>query len=282
MKLHRQITASLLSAALLILSLPSFAGTEPKVSIQLWSVKEDVKKDIDGTLQKLADLGFDGVEFAREFGHYKDNPIALKNRLDELGLKGSAAHVSFEQLDEENIFETIAFYQVLGVKHLIVPWDKRAWAKDGVAEVVSLLNAAAERLAPYGMQTGFHNHEKEFDDFNGSTYWDYIALNTHKSVILQQDVGWTAYAKKDPVDYVNRYPGRTLTTHYKSKVPEGVKDKLPIIGKDTIDWAGLLKANSSVGGTEWIVVEQEEYPNGMTPMQAVEASLEGLKVYMKK
>lgn len=253
----------------------------PKLSVQLWSVKEDVKKDIDGTLQQLANMGFEGVEFAGEFGPYKDNPIALKKRLDELGLKGSGAHVSFEQLNEQNIYKTIAFYQTLGVKNLIVGWDVRAWAKDGVGEIVTELNAAAKRLAPYGMQTGFHNHEKEFNPFRASTFWDYIAKNTPKHVILQQDVGWTTYARKDPIEYVKRYPGRTLTTHYKAKLPPGTEGKLPIIGKDIINWPGLLQVNSTVGETKWIVVEQEDYPVGLTPMESVEASLKGLKGYMK-
>ena len=245
-------------------------------------VKESVKKDIDGTLQKLADMGFDGVEFANEFGHYKDNPIALKHRLDELGLKGSGAHVSFEQLKPENIYKTMAFYQTLGISSLVVGWDTRAWDKDRVGEIVNELNQAAKILKPYGMQTGFHNHDKEFGSFKDTTFWDYIATNTPQHVILQQDVAWTHYAGKDPIEYVKRYPGRTLTTHYKSKIRQGVEGKLPIIGQDNINWPGLLEVNATVGATQWLVVEQEEYPNGMTPLEAVEASLKGLKKYMKK
>ena len=105
---------------------------------------------------------------------------------------------------------------------------------------------------------------------------DYLAKNTSKDVILQQDVGWTTYAGKDPIDYVKRYPGRTLTTHYKVKLPKGTTGKLPIIGQDTIDWLALTKANIAVGGTQWLVVEQEEYPNGLTPLQAVAKSKNGL------
>jgi len=142
---------------------------------------------------------------------------------------------------------------------------------------VSELNELTIKLAPLGMKTGFHNHDKEFNEYNNSTYWDYLALNTSSEVILQQDVGWTTYAGKDPVEYVKRYPGRTITTHYKVRLPEGTEGKLPIIGQDTIDWLNLTKANIAVGGTLWIVVEQEEYPNGLTPLQAVEKSKLGLE-----
>lgn len=256
--------------------------TLPKISVQLWSVKNEVKNDIDGTLQQLADLGFDGVEFANEFGRYSGDAAALRRKMDALGLKGSGAHVSFEQLNDENLMDTVALYKELGVSTLIVPYDVRAWspAQDGIHFVVSELNALSKKLAPHGMQVGFHNHDQEFNDYQGTTYWDYMAKNTAPEVVMQQDVGWTTYAGRDPVDYVKRYPGRTLTTHYKVKLPKGAEDKLPIIGQDTIDWKSLLKANMTVGGTEWIVVEQEEYPNGMTPLEAVAASMSGLKNYL--
>jgi sugar phosphate isomerase/epimerase len=253
----------------------------PKISVQLWSVKDDVKADFKGTLKKIAEMGFSGVEFANEFGEFSDDSKAIRSVLDELGLQGSGAHISFEQLNEHNFEKTVAFYQDLGVNMLIVGWDERAWHPEGIKEIVSLLNKLDKKLAPLQMKTGFHNHDHEFNTFQGITYWDYLAQNTSQSVILQQDVGWTTYAGKDPVDYVNRYPGRTLTTHYKVRLPAGTQGKLPIIGQDTIDWLNLSKANIAVGGTLWFVVEQEEYPNGLTPLQAVEQSKIGLDKILK-
>lgn len=250
--------------------------TIPKLSVQLWSVKEDVKADFKGTLTQLANMGFEGVEFANEFGQYAGNAQAIKSILDELHLKGSGAHVSFEQLNDNNFDKTVAFYQTLGIDMLIVGWDERAWHPDGIKEIVALLNKVSKKLKPYHMKTGFHNHDHEFGAFNNTTYWDYLAQHTGQDVILQQDVGWTTYAGKDPIDYVKRYPGRTLTTHYKVKLPEGVQGKLPLIGQDTIDWLNLSKTNIAVGGTLWFVVEQEEYPNGLTPLQAVKVSKDGL------
>jgi sugar phosphate isomerase/epimerase len=254
----------------------------PQLSVQLWSVKDEVKADFKGTLQVLANMGFKGVEFAGEFGEFSDNPAGLKALLDELGLQVSGAHVHFDKLNELNFAKTVAFYQAIGCTSLIVPYDERAFSPDGVRQVVLELNALSTKLAKAGMQIGYHNHAPEFNDFEGSTYWDFIAQSTDKSVILQLDAGWVTYAGKDPVEYVKRYPGRTLTTHYKVKLPEGSEGKLPIIGQDTIDWPALIKANMEVGGTLWLVVEQEEYPNGLTPMEAVEASKKGLDLYLKR
>lgn len=267
---------------LAVISSSCFAhGTEkekvmPKFSVQLWSVKNELKQDFKGTIEHLAKLGFQGVEFAGDFGPYKEDPVGLKTYLASLGLQGSGAHLGFEQLNDENFDKTTAFYKAAGIDFLIVPWDERAWHPEGIKVVVATLNALSEKLAPLGMKTGFHNHDQEFNDYKDATYWDYLAQNTNDNVILQQDVGWTTYAGKDPIDYVKRYPNRTLTTHYKVRLPEGTQGKLPIIGQDTIDWLNLTKANIAVGGTIWLVVEQEEYPNGLTPLQAVEQSKKGL------
>ncbi|WP_085297398.1 sugar phosphate isomerase/epimerase family protein [Cognaticolwellia mytili] len=254
----------------------------PKISVQLWSLKDDVKADFKGTLKQLAGMGFSGVEFANEFGEFSGDPQRIKAVLDTFGLEGSGAHLSFEQLNEDNFAETVKFYQILGVDILIVPWDERAWHPQGIKDVVTLLNKLSKRLAPLNMKVGFHNHQHEFNAYKGSTYWDYLAKNTVKDVILQQDVGWTTFAGKDPVDYVKRYPQRTLTTHYKALYPEDTQGKLPIIGQDTIDWLTLSKTNITVGGTLWFVIEQEEYPNDLTPLQAVEQSKIGLDSILKQ
>jgi sugar phosphate isomerase/epimerase len=127
------------------------------------------------------------------------------------------------------------------------------------------------------MHTGYHNHKPEMLDIDKTTPWDVIAKNTPASVVLQQDVGWTEVAGKNPVDIIKDYPGRTIVTHYKAAAPDEGNKEDPIIGKDTTDWKSLIVANRTIGGTLWLVVEQEVYPEGMTPMQSVEASLKGLK-----
>ncbi|MFT4937726.1 MAG: sugar phosphate isomerase/epimerase [Paraglaciecola sp.] len=252
----------------------------PQVSVQLWSVKDEVKADITSTLNAIRSMGFKGVEFAGEFGEFSDKPKDLKALLDKLNLKVSGAHVHFDKLNAQNFEKTVDFYQTLGCSKLIIPYDERAFDPKGVKEVVAQLNELSTKLAPFGMQVGFHNHWAEFNEFEKSTYWDYIAKSTNKDVILQLDVGWVTYAGKDPVEYVRRYPGRTVITHYKVKLPEGTLGKTPIIGQDTIDWANLIKANIRVGGTQWLVVEQEEYPNGLSPLEAVAMSKKGLDVYL--
>ena len=253
------------------------APTSPQLSVQLWSIKDDVAKDFEGTLKKLADMGFQGVEFAGNFGPYAEDPKGLKKFLNKLGLKASGAHVGFDKFSDENFDKTVAFYKAIDCHYLIIPMDHRAFTAEGAKEVAADLEKVQAKLKPHGMHTGYHNHKGEMLGKEGKTPWDVIGTGTSSEVILQQDVGWTEVAGKDPIDFIKAYPGRTITTHYKAAAPEDGNKENPIIGKDTTDWEALIVANRTVGGTLWLVVEQEVYPEGMTPMQSVEASLKGLQ-----
>lgn len=272
---------ALTMAAITSVSLSAMAAdvapTSPQLSVQLWSVKDDVAKDFEGTLKKLKAMGFHGVEFAGNFGAYANDPKGLKAFLDKTGLKASAAHVPFEKLNAENFDATVAFYKAIDCKYLIIPMDMRAFTTDGAKEVAADLAAIQTKLTPHGMHTGYHNHEGEMLGKMGETPWDVIGTNTTQEVVLQQDVGWTEVAGKDPIAFIKAYPGRTITTHYKASAPKPGNTEHPIIGQDTTDWKALIEANKTYGGTLWLVVEQESYPEGMTPMQSVEASLKGLQ-----
>jgi len=273
--------AIITSMSLSAVSLATFAAdtkpTDPQLSVQLWSIKDDVSADFEGTLKKLAAMGFQGVEFAGNFGAYANDAKGLKAFLDKTGLKASGAHVHFDKLTPETIDATIAFYKAIDCKYLIIPMDKRAFTNEGAKEVAADLKKVQEKLATHGMHTGYHNHKPEMLGEMGNTPWDVIGKNTGSDVVLQQDVGWTEVAGKNPIDFVKAYPGRTITTHYKAAAPEEGNKENAIIGQDTTDWKGLIEANRTVGGTLWLVVEQEVYPNSMTPMQSVEASLKGLQ-----
>lgn len=278
MKNYKSLTLSIIASMLFLMgNAQAAAPTHPKLGVQLWSIKDALTADFEGTLTKVAAMGFQGVEFAGIFGKYSDDPQGLKTFLDKLGLKAEAAHVPFEKLSPENFDKTVAFYKALDCHMLIIPMDKRAATVEGAKEVAKELTAIEAKLAPLGMHTGYHNHKQEMLDQNSTTSWDVIAKNTPAGVVLQQDVAWTEVAGKNPVDIVKHYPGRTITTHYKAAAPEPGNPENPIIGKDTTDWKSLIVANRTIGGTQWLVVEQEVYPDGMTPLQSVEASLKGLQ-----
>ena len=245
------------------------------VSVQLWSVKDTLKNDFHGTLKSLAEMGFDGVEFAGDFGPYSNNPAALRAKLSEFGLVASSAHIGFDALSENTIDSTLLFYETLGVNTLYIPWDERAWHPEGVKSLVKELTKVSDYATRFDMKIGFHNHNKEFNAFNNATFWDYIATNTPKTMPLQLDIGWVNYADKDPIYFIKKYPNRTLATHIKVRTIKG-SNMSPIIGENNIDWSAIIDTLESHGDTKWLVMEQAEYPNGLTPLQSVAKSKQNL------
>lgn len=255
--------------------------TLPKISVQLWSVNEQIKQDFKGTLTALAQMGFEGVEFAGYFGPYQDDPKGLKDYLATLGLSVSGAHVGLRHLEPQVFEQTVAFYQALGTPMLIVPNGKRAYDPQKINEFIADLNNIAKKLQGSNIGFGFHNHARELKAYKDTTFWDHIADSTSADFILQLDVGWATYAGVDPVNLVRKYPGRTITTHYKAKYSDEVKGKQPFIGQDITQWQEVIRANIEVGGTQWLVVEQEEYPDNITQLQAVSRSKQGLDKILK-
>lgn len=257
------------------------AQAAPLYGVQLWSVKDEVKQDFEGTLTKLSALGFKGVEFAGEFGRYAGDAAGLRAFMDKAGLACASAHVDFEALKPSNFSKTTMFYKAAGCPNLIIAMDRRAATLEGAAAVAKELSALSHALAPLGMKIGYHNHAEEMTGTDGKTPWDVIAAGTPAAVILQQDVGWTTFAGKDPVELVKRYPGRSVSLHFKAKFARGTQGT-NIIGQDKTDWASVAHAAKSVGGAEWFIVEQEDYPNGMGQLESVAASMRGLQAALAR
>jgi sugar phosphate isomerase/epimerase len=193
-----------------------------------------------------------------------------------LNLAAAGTHIRLPALEGEALSRTIDFHRAIDCRFLIVPGDAAFTdpvKNRGLAETFSRL---AERLEPIGMACGYHNHTAEFKTDGGKTFWDQFAERTSQKVILQQDCGWTAAAGFDPVAYIRKYPGRSRTVHFKPTVLQGDTGRTAILGQDSVDWRAVYRACAEVGGTEWVVLEQETYPDGKSPMVCTRESLAGL------
>lgn len=258
----------------------------PKLSVQLHSVKDDVANNFKPTLTQLADMGFAGVEFAGRYGPYQDDPEGLRTFLDAINLQVSGAHINLEQLQGAQGARNLAFFKELGTTLIIIPHDKRIDDPNEIDELIQELIVTSARTNAMGMRLGYHNHAKEFAPFKNATFWDYLAANTPEEFVLQLDIGWANFANVNPIDYIKRYPNRTLTTHLKVRTYQGKPGPVPsdskvILGQDDFDWKSAVDANIKYGATQWLVIEQEEYPQKMTPLEAVHASLKGMQKAMK-
>lgn len=253
-----------------------------KISIQLYSVRGDCGKDFDAALEQVAKMGFEGVEFAGYY-NYSGNPAALRKRLDALEIKAAGTHIGTNNLRGDELKKTIDFHQTIGCTFLIVPGDGAFCDPEESKALAETFNQAAAILKPLGMACGYHNHTHEFTKDGDKTYWDLFAERTSHDVVLQQDCGWTVAAGLDPVELIKRYPGRTRITHFKPTVVGKDKaTKKAILGQDSVDWAAVITACNTVGGTEWTTIEQESYPDGKPAMACTEASLAGLKAVLAK
>ncbi len=250
------------------------------IALQLYSVRKDCAQDFNRALVQVAGMGYKGVEFAGYY-IYKDDPKGLRKRLDDLGLRVAGTHISTSALSGEALKATIDFHQTIGCKSLIVPSDRDFTDPEKCKKLAETFNTAAAALKPQGMYCGFHNHKNEFSLFEGKTYWDLFAERTSSDVVLQLDVGWALAAGQDPARLIRQYPGRTRTAHFKPTVLEKDTDKTAILGQDSVNWNAVLLACSEKGGTKWIIIEQEHYPGGRSPMECSELSLQGLQKIIK-
>ncbi len=259
---------------------PLSHAADLKVSVQLWSVRDDLKSDFRGTISKLAEMGFQGVELAGEYGEFSNDPEGLAQFIESKGMVISGTHTGFDLLTDEKIENTLDYYRRAGVTAAIISWDERAFSEDTVWQTIADLNQLQPIVESYGIKFGYHNHAQEFGTYKDTTLWEHIGRSTKESLVMQLDAGWAQFASKDPAKLVETHAGRTLSTHYKAAANEADLGKLPLIGQDSLDWPALIEANRTVGGTEWVVLEQEEYPNGLTPLEAVLASKQALDRYL--
>ncbi len=255
-----------------------------KIAAQLFSVRGYVAENGYGAaLKALAEIGFTSVEHACGFGEFEGKPEELKKFMDDLGLSMIGTHLGTDNLFEKDKLDaTIELYSKLGAKYLISPWDSRFWNAETQPEFIEKINEAAEYLKKYGMFCGFHNHKEEFDinPKSGKTYWETFADKTIPEVVLEQDCGWTTLASRDAAELIRKYPGRSQILHFKPDACEGDVGKKPVIGRDSVPWADIIKAANEVGGTECFIIEQEWYIPGRSDTESIAESYNGLRAIM--
>jgi len=246
------------------------------IGLQLYSVREACAKDLVGTLTKIAKMGYQGVEFA---GYHRKTAKELRKILEDLNLVCCGTHTGLETLLGDELFKTVEFNAILGNKYLIVPGLKeeyrnsiQAWEK-----TAELFNQIAERLKSYGMKTGYHNHWIEFEKLEGKIPMDVFFEKTSKDVIMQFDTGNAMRAGGNVVDYLKKFPGRSDTIHMKEF---SSKNDKAIIGEGEIPWDNVIELCSTIGNTQWYIIEQESY--AYEPIVCIEKCLNNFKKFLER
>ena len=233
------------------------------LGVQLYSVRTECEKDFPGTIQKIAGIGYAGVEFAGFYGYSAPD---IKKILDDNGLACCGSHTQLTALAPDTIDATIDFNAVLGNKYLIVPWlpEEKRQTVDDWKKLAEEFNVLAEKVKAQGMLVGYHNHDFEFKPIDGQLPWDVFAQNTNDDVILQLDTGNCMHGGGDAIATLKRYPGRATTIHLKEFSETNPN---AILGEGDVAWQQVFEFCESLGGTEWYIVEEEKdiYP----PLEAI-------------
>ncbi|WP_274362680.1 sugar phosphate isomerase/epimerase family protein [Paenibacillus thermotolerans] len=246
-----------------------------KVGLQMYTLRDDTAKDFVGTLRKVAELGYEGVEFA---GYGGLSAAQLRAELDSLGLVSLGAHISIDRMlsaaDEE-----IEYNITLGSKYVAVPWLDESRYKDeaSLREVCAQLEQIGRKCKERGLILCYHNHSFELEvKFGGRMMLDYI-YDTVPADLLQVelDACWVHNAGVDPVAYIQQYSGRIPLVHFKDYKREGDHPETVELGTGTVDLPGIAKA-AAAAGTEWLIVEQDVCKQN-PPLVSVANSIEWMK-----
>jgi sugar phosphate isomerase/epimerase len=238
-----------------------------RLGMQLYTVRTEMEKDVDGTLAKVAAIGYKEVEFA---GYFKRTPAQIRDGLKKAGLTAPAAHIDYPSLAGDKLPAMIEAAQVIGHRYLVNPWIDESLRKEPdiwkrVAETFNRAGAATQKA---GIQFAYHNHHFEFAPVDGKLPYELLLEQCDpKLVKMELDLCWISAAGKDPLDYFANYPGRFPLVHVKglSKKPEGgatapiqtVMPSLTDVGtNDVVDWKRIF-AKSEQAGIQHYFVEHD-------------------------
>jgi len=244
-----------------------------RVGLQLYTVRDLMKKDFEGTIAKVAQIGYKEVEFA---GYFGKSPQQVRKILDGNKLTSPSEHVPYETI-EKKWPETLETAHTIGLTFIVCPWIDVTQRKegDGWKHAAEAFNRAGEAAQKAGIQFAYHNHAFEFepsDTLGGKMPYDFLLENTDpKLVKMEMDLCWITVGGQDPVKYFDRYPGRFPLVHVKdwttkgpggndyggatgaSKKPGHMTD----VGQGEIDWKRIF-AQSGKAGIQHYFVENDE------------------------
>ncbi|HVO59788.1 MAG TPA: sugar phosphate isomerase/epimerase [Terriglobales bacterium] len=241
------------------------------IAVQLYTVRGPMKKDFEGTLAKVASIGYREVEFAGLFNH---TPQQVKSILDRDGLAAISSHVDYNVL-ETDWDKTLEGAKTMGQSFIGCPWiDEKMRTPDGIKKVVDTFNRAGEKSKNMGIQFAFHNHDYEFKTVGDKLLYDTLLDQTDPNFVkMEMDLFWIIVAGKDPVDYFNRYPGRFPLVHVKDRTKDG---KMTEVGSGAIDWKRIF-AESDKAGIQHYIVEHDEPKAPLASIKSSYTYLESLR-----
>ena len=241
-----------------------------RIGLQLYTVRSLMGEDVAGTLDAVAAIGYDEVEFAGYFGHA---PQEVRGWLDGAGLTAPAVHLGMADLMGAGLDASIEAAVVLGHRWLVLPsLPSEMRTADGYREAADVLNGAGAVAADAGLRVAYHNHAFEFETVDGSAsgrgVTGYALLLEHLDpalVDLEIDLHWSAVGGADAAALFAEHPGRFRLCHVKDLTADG---RMADVGAGEIDWAALFALSGQAGLRHYFV----EHDQPADPLASVAAS----------
>ena len=279
-ELTRRSFLKLTGAAPLVTSIGEVpqTGARPAipVGLGLYSLRDEEQKDRMATLQAVADMGYQGVEFWGPYAEWTAQYAKeVRARLDSLGLRCFSTHTRRQYFAAESFPHVIELNQILGSRYVVLAHSEKVDGLDGWKQLAAMLTRAHEQLGALGLRAAFHNYPSDFRSFDngGPRPIDILSANTPKDFAFQLDTVMMSVGA-DPVAFVRANPGRVKSYHLKDWSP-GEGGGRVLLGEGIGRWKALFDAAESVGGVEYYLIEQEG--SRFTPMDTAKRCLESFR-----
>ncbi|MDF1559308.1 MAG: sugar phosphate isomerase/epimerase [Bacteroidales bacterium] len=240
-----------------------------KTGLALYSIRDEMKKDPAAALAKAAAIGFDWVEAAdhSDGKFYGFKPREFGKIVKKAGMEAISSHSNIRPENADKMIDEAA---EAGMKYIIKPSLPDDWSStlDGFRRSADFFNEAGEKCRKAGITFGFHNHQIEFREIDGTVPFDLLAENSDpRLVIFELDIAWITAAGKDPVAYFKKFPGRFPVWHMKDLSPEKQDATL---GEGIIDFRPILAMSKKAGMEYWFIEQGNCLTH--TPMESIAIS----------
>lgn len=241
--------------------------------LQLYSVRDAAKADLLGTVSHVADMGYQGVQFAGFF----DTPAkSLKRLMNDKQIDVAGSHTGLDALTGDKLKETVEYNQELGNRLLICPSlpESARKTRDDYQRTAQKFNEIGQICKENGMTFAYHNHHFEFETFDGETGFDLLFGQTDPALVkVELDCYWATYAGYEPTDIIRKYGDQIVSLHIKDMKEENGKNRSIEIGSGTLDMKALLRVGDEYD-VNWFIVEQEDFDGN--PVESARVNIDNL------
>lgn len=255
------------------------SSVKKDIALQLYSVRDTISKDFEGTIKRVGEMGFTAVEAAgyKDGKFYGKTPEEFRAVIEGAGMKVLSSHtnrgLSEAELESKDFTEALKWWddaivahKAAGMKYIVDPWMAVPKSLEDLKTYCDYFNEIGKKCKENGISFGYHNHAHEFIKVEGQVIYDYMLENTNPEyVFFQMDVYWVVRGQNSPVDYFNKYKGRFQHLH--------IKDNKELGQSGMVGFDAIFK-NTDAAGVKHLIVEVEQY--NYAPEESVKMSLDYL------